>query len=77
MEIEIKEKEAMKDVGSGPSILVDHPSYYQEKSIELDEPVDLPGGIVLETMKRPFWLCHTLQDVERHATPRGTFKKSR
>lgn len=29
------------------------------------------------TRKRPLWLRDTLQDVEEHATPRGTFRESK
>jgi hypothetical protein len=53
MEIDNEEKEALKDVGSSPSVLVDHPSYFREKSGDLVEPVHLPRFVVPETRKRP------------------------
>jgi hypothetical protein len=77
MEIDSEEKEAMKDVGLGPSVPIDHPSDYQERSIEPFEPVDSPRVIVLETRKRLVFLCDTLHDAKRHASPHGTFRKSR
>jgi hypothetical protein len=38
--------------------------------------VDLPRDVAM-TRKRPTWLCDTLQDVEGHASPRGTFRESK
>jgi hypothetical protein len=64
-------------VCSGPSIPFYHTSNYKEKSPEPVEPVNPPRFIVPETKKRHVWLCDTLQDVKRHASPRGTFRKSR
>ena len=35
-------------------------------------PVDVSRDIVVG-QKRPTWACQTLQEVEGHATPHGTF----
>ena len=35
--------------------------------------MDVPRDVTM-TNKRPTWLCDTLQDTARHATPNGTFR---
>jgi hypothetical protein len=70
IEIVSEEKEALKDDGIHPTSPTDHPSYHQE---EPRGPMDLPR-YVLVTRKRLAWLRDTLQDVEGHATPCGTFR---
>ena len=76
MEIDSEEQEAPKDDGTYPSSLVVHSSDYQEESVEPIEPMDLPRDVVV-IRKRLAQLCDTLQDVERHATPSGTFGESK
>jgi hypothetical protein len=74
MEIDSEEQEAPKDDHTDPSSPVVHPSDYQEELVEPAEPVDLPRDVAV-TRKRPAWLRDTLQDAERHATPRDTFRE--
>jgi hypothetical protein len=61
MEIYSEEKEAPKDDHIDTSIPVVHPSYYQEKSIELVGLIDILKDVAV-TRKRPAWLRDTLQD---------------
>jgi hypothetical protein len=74
MEIDSEEQEALKDDHTDPSSPVVHPSDYQEELVEPTKPVDLPRDVAV-TRKRPTWLRDTLQDAERHATPRDTFRE--
>jgi hypothetical protein len=37
-------------------------------------PLDVPRDIAVG-QKRPTWACHTLHEVEGHATPCGTFRE--
>ena len=51
-----------------------HPSYDQRE--ELAKPMDGPKDIVV-VKRRPTQLRDTLQEVEKHATPSGSFKDRR
>lgn len=73
MNTDSEEQEALKDARIGPSIPVNHPSNYQEESVEPTEPLDMPRDVVM-TRKRPICLHDTLKDAEGHSTPRGTIK---
>jgi hypothetical protein len=44
--------------------------------VESERPVDLPEEAVA-TKKRPAWLWNTLQEVEEHAAPKGSFRESK
>jgi hypothetical protein len=74
MEIDIEEHEALKDDHKDTSGPVVHPLEYQEDLVELSEPTDLPRDVAV-TKKRQPWICDTLQYVERHSSPRGTFRE--
>ena len=65
-----EEQEAPKD--DDPSSTVVHPLDHEEESVESTEPVDLPRDVAV-IRKRPAWLHDTLQDIENHAAPNGTF----
>eukprot|EP00253_Pinus_taeda_P007311 PITA_07311 len=41
------------------------------------DPTDPPPGHPSTSRKRPLWLKDTLEDAERHTTPRGTFHESK
>jgi hypothetical protein len=43
---------------------------------ELERPVDPPREIVV-TRKRPTWLRDTLEEVEGHAAPMGSFREKK
>jgi hypothetical protein len=74
MQIDSEEQEAPKDSHTNPFSLVVHPSNYQEKSVEPTWPVDLPRDVAV-TRRRLGWLCDTLQDAKRQATPSDTFRE--
>lgn len=58
--------------GMGPSNPSEHSIDHQEELEGIHEPVD---PVVPEIRKRLTWLRLALQEVEGHATPRGTFKE--
>ena len=70
MEINGQELEAPRDVDC--STLDIHPSDDQRE--EPAELVDGPRDIAV-VKRRPIQLCDTLQDVEKHAAPSGSFKE--
>jgi hypothetical protein len=76
MEIDCEEQKALRDDRTVPSSPFVHPSDYQEESVKLIGPVDLPRDVPV-TRRRPTWLHDTLQDVVRHAAPRDTFRESK
>ena len=41
------------------------------------DPIDPPPGDPSTSGKRPLWLKDTLEDVERHIAPKGTFRESK
>lgn len=41
------------------------------------DPLDLPPCHPSTSKNRPLWLKDTLQDVENHVAPRGTFRESK
>lgn len=41
------------------------------------DPIDPPLGDPSTSRKRPLWLKDTLEEVERHTAPRGTFRESK
>lgn len=45
-----------------------------DENIDPVNPVESPRGAP-PTKRRPSWLQETLQQVEKHATPIGTFKQ--
>jgi hypothetical protein len=55
---------------------MDIDSEKQEEMVPSPPPVDVPKDIVVG-QKRPTWSRQTLQEAERHATPRGTFRESK
>jgi hypothetical protein len=59
MDIDNEEHEAPKDESMNPSNPVVHPSNYQDESVELAKPVNLPRDVAV-TRKRPSWLRDTL-----------------
>jgi hypothetical protein len=73
MDIDSEKQEEM--VPSPP-----HPPTVQRETVEpidpidLVPPVDVPRDIVVG-QKRPTWAHQTLQEVEGHATPHGTFQE--
>jgi hypothetical protein len=74
MEIDCEEQEALRDDCIVPSSPVVHPSDYQGESIEPARAMDLPRDVAV-TRRRPTWLCDTLQDAVRHASPHDTFRE--
>jgi hypothetical protein len=48
----------------------------QNEVVELERSVDPPREIVV-TRKRPTWLRDTLEEVEGHASPKGSFRESK
>ena len=42
--------------------------------LEPMDPLHPPPCDPTSTRNRKLWLCDTLQDAERHASPRGTFR---
>jgi hypothetical protein len=76
MEIDSERQEEM--VFSPP-----HPPAIQRETVEHIDPIDLVDHVALVDVtrdiivgrKRPIWACQTLQEVEGHASPRGTFRE--
>jgi hypothetical protein len=64
MEIDSEKKE--ETIPSPPSIVK------RETIIDPFDPIDVPRDIAVG-QKRPAWARQTLQEVEGHATPHGTF----
>lgn len=80
MDIDREEQEAPRDADG--SIPDSHPSDVQREelvdpvdSVEPIEPTDRPRDILV-TKRKPTWLCDTLQEAEKHATPHGSFRES-
>jgi hypothetical protein len=48
----------------------------QNEMVESERPVDPPREVAVNR-KRPAWLRNTLQEVEGHATPKGSFRESK
>lgn len=67
MEIDDEDKKAPRITNLDPPR--PHSSEVQEESIEPSNQVDPPKEVAI-TRKRRAWLHDTLQDAERHATPR-------
>jgi hypothetical protein len=70
------EQEAPKDVVMVDSTPEETIPEVQNDMVESERPVDLPEEIVA-TRKRPAWLWNTLQEVEGHAAPKGSFRESK
>jgi hypothetical protein len=51
-------------------------SEVQNEMVESERPVDPPREVAV-TRKRPTWLWNTLQEVEGHATAKGSFRESK
>ena len=68
-----EEKEAPRDAIIVDSNLENPIPEEQNEMVESKRPVDPPreGAI---TRKRPTWLQNTLQEVEGHAAPKGSFR---
>jgi hypothetical protein len=76
MDEDREEQEAPRDtvmVDSTPKELIPES---QNETIEPKIPVDPPKEVTV-TRKRPAWLRNTLQEVEGHAAPRGSFRESK
>ena len=43
----------------------------------LMDPIGPPLGDPSTSRKRPLWLKDTLQDAEKHTTPKGTFREGK
>ena len=41
------------------------------------DPIDPPPHEPSSSKRRPSWLRETLEDAERHVSPRGTFRESK
>ena len=72
MEIDGEDLEVLRDADC--YTLDIHPSYDQRE--ESAEPMDGPRDIAV-VKRRPTQLHDTLQEVEKHATPSGSFKEIR
>ena len=51
-----------------------------ETMLDIDEPmdpIDPPAHEPSSSKRRPSWLRETLEDVERHIAPSGTFRESK
>jgi hypothetical protein len=68
------EQEAPKDVIMVDSTPEETIPEVQNDMVKSERPVDLPEEVVA-TKKRLAWLWNTLQEVERHAAPKGSFRE--
>jgi hypothetical protein len=76
MDEDREEQEAPKDAVIIDSTLEEHILDDQNETVEPKIPVDPPKEVTI-TKKRPTWLQNTLQEVEKHADPSGSFKESK
>jgi hypothetical protein len=62
-----------------------HPPTVKRKTIDPIDPIDFVDPVALVDVlidivvgqKRPTWTRQTLQEVERHVAPHGTFRESK
>jgi hypothetical protein len=76
MDEDREEQEAPRDAVIIDSTPEDYIPKDQNKTVELEIPVDPPREVTV-TEKRPTWLQNTLQEAEKHATPSGSFRESK
>jgi hypothetical protein len=69
MDDDKEEQEAPRDATMVVYTLEDH-----IETIEPKKRVDPPREATI-TRKRPYWLWNTLQEVEGHATPKGSLRE--
>jgi hypothetical protein len=76
MDEDREEQEAPKDAVMIDSTPEEHIPEEKNETVEPEILVDPPKEVTV-TKKRPRWLWNTLQEVEGHAAPRGSFRESK
>jgi hypothetical protein len=76
MDEDQEDREAQRDACMVDSTLQEHIIKDQDEIVEPERPIDPPKEATV-SCKRPAWLWNTLQEIEGHATPKGSFRESK